>query len=164
MGADIHMWAEKRLRPTDPWQSHSKAEITAANRWYLLFGIIAGVRGGPSLYPIRGIPSNTSDEAKCFMNHDDFHSKTWLSLQELKKCVIKAYGKADEQDYDVKFNKNACKNPYFNRQKIPYSEYPTYDDIVGYFEKWIANEKAEAELLGITDVKPEVRFIIGFDS
>lgn len=161
------MWAETRLRPTDPWQAYRPDEMEGTPRNYYMFGLIAGVRHWDAqLYNPRGFPKDLSQGLSHVPEEMD-HTPTWLTLPELKRCVI-AFNREALREGDTHENlwlklkdPGTGLNPYI----WDYSNglEPTYNDVVAYFEQWVAVEKMEAQLLN-TDAKPEVRFIIFFDS
>lgn len=169
MGADIHMWAETRLRPTDPWQAYRSDDLEATPRNYYMFSLVAGVRGQCNpLFSVRGFPKDLS-EGLAHVPGELEHTPTWLTLQEFKRCLValnrmclREGDKHDELYYKL-VEPGSGLDPYIWKYKVE-DRNPTYSDTVAHFEGWILREKAEAELLGITDVNPEVRFIIFFDS
>lgn len=169
MGCDIHMWAEVRLRSTDPWQAYSTEEMDVTSRNYYFFGLIAGVRsGGLQLYDPRGFPKDLSRELDHVKEEFD-HTPTWLTLQEFKRCLVSFNRMCISEDGYKKLWSSLktpleARSPYFDWEKVGWDNQPHWGDLVGYFERWILDEEAEAQLLGFTDVSPEVRFIIYFDS
>lgn len=172
MGCDIHMYIEKRLRPEDAWvldENHVYEReypddpgyllsATATGRNYYLFGLFAGIRGATKRYKARGLPDDACDTMKEEANGPDWHSHSWLTLDEFKECLIAA-------EYDL--TKNKSTEAFYNY--LDYiDQYETrpedYTTVVNYCEQWMANELAEANLLNRTDVKPEVRIIFWFDN
>jgi hypothetical protein len=172
MGCDIHVYIEKRLRPEDAWQldeNHTVAhddddepryleQVSATNRDYHLFGILAGVRGGRNpLFPQRGIPKDATEILAEYAEGPDWHSHSWLTLAQFKKCLEKA-----ENYYP---NNNKSTDAFYSWKECDWATMPqAYTTMINYCEEWIANETAEAILLNRTDVKPEVRIIFWFDN
>jgi hypothetical protein len=111
MGCDIHMYPERRgsyssngverhywtfvyrYTPDPRWARDTFPRPDRDNyfawgeRWYWLFGQLAGVRrDGPPIVEPRGVPADVSEEAKKDIEDagSDFHSHSWLSLKELQ--------------------------------------------------------------------------------
>lgn len=90
VGADIHDYVEVIIPSNTPgeapvincvWRSAFKG------RDYLLFGLLANVRGDGPVYPLRGVPSEMSTVADAELREDgDIHSRGWLNYVEL--CVV----------------------------------------------------------------------------
>jgi len=167
LGCDIHMFIEKRLRKEDDWQTDDNhvldndgrlTEVTTTNRDYRLFGILANVRTGGAIYPIRGIPEDLSPLILEESKGSDYHSHQWLTLYEFKKCLRAA-------KYDLTANKNSGAFYDWTQEPAGWEGLPeSYTAVVNYCEEWIENETAEAQLLNRTDAQPEVRIIFWFDN
>ncbi len=56
MGCDIHPYLEYYKEGSNYINGFGRVQTGGRN--YLLFSILAGVRGGPALYPQRGVPDN----------------------------------------------------------------------------------------------------------
>lgn len=87
MGCDIHASAERKFDGSwDGYVFAAGIELDI-DRWYTLFGYLAGVRGieDPIVEP-RGFPSKVSDEVKKdYESWDsDAHTPSWLTFKELK--------------------------------------------------------------------------------
>lgn len=84
MGADIHMYGEKK-------NANGEYEMVGEFfdlRSYSIFAFLADVRNYSAIKPIsptRGIPTDVSYEVKYFYNSwfGDAHSASWLTLDEL---------------------------------------------------------------------------------
>lgn len=94
MGCDIHIWTEKqvdgRWTPADDLTGDESeygrkyAEIYEG-RNYALFAMLAGVRNGYDIVPVRppkGLPVDLSPEVEADMWVE--HTPSWLTLAELK--------------------------------------------------------------------------------
>lgn len=104
MGCDIHLYGEKKDENGEYeicWEDESH------NRQYAMFAFLAGVRNYGAITPIsepRGIPKDSAtrnnanyydseDDYLCYPSSkyeydaffDDCHSRSWLSIEELKK-------------------------------------------------------------------------------
>lgn len=94
MGCDIHANIERIFNGDwDKDYPFSVAQNIEIERWYELFGYLAGVRDG-SVKPIvepRGLPTNISCETKEFYEEweDDAHNVSWLTFEELTKLPKK---------------------------------------------------------------------------
>lgn len=167
MGCDIHMYVEKRLSKSDAWQldeNHAINEdgyleqVTATGRNYILFGLMAEVRGNDYLYSARGTPNDISDLLRVESEGPDNHSNSWLTLDEFKNALYIA-------KYDLTANKSCDAFYEYNNYPGGWNSMPEdYTTIVNYCEQWVANELAEAMLLNRTDIEPEVRLIFWFDN
>lgn len=84
MGCDIHLHVEIKHKEKG-WLHYSAPSI---DRWYLLFGRMAGVRTD-EVEPIskpRGLPDDMSEMTRlCYEDQaDDAHSMSWLGRDEIK--------------------------------------------------------------------------------
>jgi hypothetical protein len=84
MGCDIHAYLDVVEAEPDPKTNYKGYTSTFAGRIdlgrnYELFGLLAGVRGGPALYQPRGIPA--FDEMGFRTRHD-----YWLQITEKPSC------------------------------------------------------------------------------
>ena len=119
MGCDIHAWLailsdEGKWEPCGPLSGDEEEihnntdhtgitkQISWGNKWkldclsgrdYRFFGVIAGVR-----YPVdnpiaegRNWPENIGSYFKPISNNPDLHSKTWITLPELKRAFKRAH-------------------------------------------------------------------------
>lgn len=102
MGCDIHFFVERRSKSfmrnkamngiletdkvsdSNEWEQVTDLDFYD-NRNYRLFGLLAGVRGGPALFDRRGFPENISYELqKYYFNYGyDGHSTSYITLSEL---------------------------------------------------------------------------------
>ncbi len=94
MSTDIHCVAERR-QADGTWRSVGRVDL---GRNYVLFGILAGLRGGRAIVePLRGLPGDRDPElcadrdccgdaeSSCDGYHDlGEHSYSWLTLAELR--------------------------------------------------------------------------------
>jgi hypothetical protein len=83
MGCDIHTFVEQQT-PTG-WE-HLEIQEVFDWRSYHLFGWLAGVRNYSQVPPIaepRGLPADVSREVEKESNDLDWHSRSWLSADEL---------------------------------------------------------------------------------
>jgi hypothetical protein len=119
MGCDIHMFPEHRnefcwvhVYRHEPDQYTIKDRFPRrdrdnyfawGNRWYWLFGQLAGVRGGgPPIAEPRGYPEDMDEDVKEHIEsyEPDFHTASWLTLEELQKHDWEAaVSRASEDDY-----------------------------------------------------------------
>lgn len=88
MGADIH---GPYIEEQDLGHWYPVAEFRG-NRNYILFGLLAGVRGESPLFDPRGLPEDMSYAyTKAAADSEAWtHSHSWLTLDELRQ-VRKAY-------------------------------------------------------------------------
>jgi len=102
MGCDIHMYPEVkrngkwefvyRFQPGRYYEEEPEWKDRAnyyawEDRWYWLFGQLAGVRRpGPPIVEPRGFPSDASQAVVAARDDGDgdYHSWSWLTLAELK--------------------------------------------------------------------------------
>jgi hypothetical protein len=181
LGCDIHMFIEKRVDNQFPWEADehhvievedvvddveytTTKEISADGRDYNLFGILAGVRGDGCLYDIRGLPNNVSDvimQASDSIGVDG-HSHSYLSVDEFKKCLVKAgydLEASDRTDAFYEWGSWTKPDGKYDFDKHP----PSFTTIVNYCEAWI-KEIAKEDFLGIDEYRPEIRLIFWFDN
>lgn len=94
MGCDIHATIEyekyRKERPDVNIWWRGLAKDFAIDRWYDLFGHLAGVRREGEIEPIvppRGVPTDASFEFKEEYEKwdSDAHTPSWLTFAELKK-------------------------------------------------------------------------------
>jgi hypothetical protein len=74
-----------RLTGMGPWHVVLRNEGCPTARNYVLFTALAGVRDSHGVVPIsepRGLPGDLSEEARKFLD-DNFHSASWLTLDEV---------------------------------------------------------------------------------
>jgi hypothetical protein len=100
MGADIHLWVERRTEKS--WQFANSYEIEQfdkeswiawdepfSDRNYFLFALLAGVRNLDTKFmpilPVRGMPTDISEIGKRIVDEweGDGHSHSWASAIEL---------------------------------------------------------------------------------
>ena len=170
MGCDVHMFIEHRENPDQPWKSdpgHSTFiedgdvyvhAVSATNRNYELFGILASVRSNGCIYPQRGLPDDVSPLVKQESDRwdSDAHSHSWLTLQEFKICLAAA-------KYD--WTKEKCSTAFYEWQSFKsYKDRPPdYTPIVWRCEEYIDSVLGENVLLG-TQHRPETRIVFWFDN
>jgi len=168
VGCDIHFYIEKRRDKTEPWimDEHHVAEhpednhphipdFRGAHRNYEMFYIMAGVRrygDENQLFSPRGMPDDMDPILKKASDGEDWHSHSWLSIQEFERCLLEYH----PPNYNIALDlMKSDDNRYDN---------PTdYDEILVYAHKWLVDEQVENTLLNI-DKKPEVRFVFWFDN
>ncbi len=81
MGCDIHLYQEVKVGGV--WWLYSTPRI---DRWYALFGKMAGVRGdGPAIIAPKGIPEDASAITRlCLKDWKlDAHNHSWLDTDEI---------------------------------------------------------------------------------
>lgn len=162
MGADIHCYVEYTEKagsvPLDDWQCFG-GRINPGRNYYL-FGLLAGVRGGPPIFEPRGMPQSYSYEVrgdhliyvsdgggentvtperaeqlvnsccaqyvksvngaeKAFITHPDYHSHSFLSLDEYA-CVLKECEKAIDYKYSISPEYYAVKAAMMELEKLGY--------------------------------------------
>lgn len=92
MGADIHLFTEKRIGKK--WVMINRLYDGPANsRNYARFAKLAGVRGdGPEP---KGIPSDISDSGKLFIDdwYGDGHSHSYMGAKEAAQIFLETDGK-----------------------------------------------------------------------
>lgn len=106
MGADIHGFWEVKDH-TGNWIA---IDTINSQRNYMWFGIIAGVRGGPSIgTELRGVPSDASGAYRDLLDEwgVDLHSHTWLSISEVREACVElnrrmaeSYNEPSESPYE----------------------------------------------------------------
>ncbi|RLA39645.1 MAG: hypothetical protein DRR06_18800 [Gammaproteobacteria bacterium] len=79
MGVDTHVIVETSI--DHGWEAIAEVYWWRAS---LLFGLIAGVRGGGPIIEPRGLPDNTSWKTERWREDGDLHSFTYLTREELK--------------------------------------------------------------------------------
>lgn len=83
MGCDIH--AHLEIRCNGKWEHYS---ILPIDRWYELFGVMAGVRGTlPAIVPPKGVPDDMSVITKLDWEQwdTDAHTPSWFNEEEIDK-------------------------------------------------------------------------------
>ena len=92
MGCDGHFYIEVVEKFAGGHTTNKEYVMCVAERvWfgrnYILFGLMAGVRGGRTLFEPKGLPENmSSDVARASKEWgSDGHSHSWLSIDELWK-------------------------------------------------------------------------------
>lgn len=164
MGCDIHLYIETRKDKTEPWSiddfhtydrvlydadasdSESYLEINKfGNRNYYMFGLMAAVRGINAIFQPKDLPGDVSqilaEKSAC----TDYHSHSWLSLDEFKICLNQR-----EKDYK---NENGPEKTWSD----------SYDECYKKASEWLLRETGEAHLLG-NGAEPQIRFIFWFDN
>jgi hypothetical protein len=106
MGCDIHPSIARRtgdgkLKPF----MYSRLDL---GRDYLMFGLLAGVRGGEELFEPRGLPDDVpfTDQFDFDRMEDDAHTPSWLTTAEVMQ-VVAAYSTSNEQNREER-----CLNPH----------------------------------------------------
>lgn len=84
MGTDIHLFVEYRepspvLGIPGPWKPAHVSELSLP-RYYELFNLLGGARGGDPVHPNRGFPDDMSRHVGRKMR--GYHSETWLTRDE----------------------------------------------------------------------------------
>jgi hypothetical protein len=126
MGCDIHGYIEIKI--DGQWVTYSRLEI---DRDYDLFGKIAGVRRGdiePVALP-RGIPSDVAAVVNLEIARDNYHSFTWLTLEEME--MIQMWW------HECRNNKASYKEPWgcylfgndFSRRSLTEWDIPRVTDV-----------------------------------
>jgi hypothetical protein len=140
MGCDIHAAVEVRGWGDKDWTFVAEPPTP---RNYAFFGALAGVRY-PSPVPLadgRGLPANTSDEARERCNGD--HSDSWCTLKEL---------------VDAKASMRVHMD----------TTYPRFDSEGDVLDQWIAlgqmMDTAHAYYGGDENDGSRTRFVFNFDS
>lgn len=85
MGTDIHLHVELRVNGT--WEHYACPSV---QRWYALFGVMAGVRGdAPPIAIPKGVPCNMSIITRMSYEHHgrDAHTASWFNEDEIDKLV-----------------------------------------------------------------------------
>ena len=85
MGCDIHLHIEVKM--DGKWHHYNHPDVGGN---YALFGLMAGVRGSSSLFPVRGLPTDATEivkfDAKCW--ETDGHTHSYLNGKEIIKLII----------------------------------------------------------------------------
>jgi len=90
MGCDIHpyicRWTEEK------GFNHFSYEQLDFGRNYVIFGLMAGVRGDKQLFEPRGLPDDLPSAVQFASEYygDDWHTPSWLNVDELRE-VRNAY-------------------------------------------------------------------------
>lgn len=83
MGCDIHMFIEGKLKGEDEWTLINQPDV---DRWYSLFGKLAGVRGSqePIVEP-KGFPTDASKATRAVYEYwgPDAHTPSFLTWEEI---------------------------------------------------------------------------------
>lgn len=108
MGCDIHSLAEYRTDSHSPWQAagriftepiplhgeDGKTSEPFSDRWYALFGLLAGIRVDiePLAAP-RGIPDDCTAQYRAMLDEygGDAHTPSWLTVTELLAVDLDGY-------------------------------------------------------------------------
>lgn len=112
MGCDIHMWVERR-EADGKW--HLVPDAMVYNeRWYVLFGWLAGVRGyGPPIAERRGWPADISEALSNHLTNPlsvdkrldspGDHTPSWLNVLEIEEAYKllpkNGYDKASQESF-----------------------------------------------------------------
>jgi len=83
MGCDIHVVIEKKIE--GKWVQIDVPDVFDY-RSYGYFGFLANVRNYSAITPIddpRGVPEDVKEQYKEIINDDNYHSFSWLSVEEL---------------------------------------------------------------------------------
>jgi len=104
MGCDIHFHIEVKINKE--WHHYASPDV---NRWYDLFGALAGVRSSEKpIVQQKGFPKDASLVTKVAYEYmkEDAHSPSWLNSNEiikLEKWLDKKQQEAKEEDEDIEF-------------------------------------------------------------
>ena len=91
MGCDIHCYVEFKKPKYDFWDFFG--DRINPGRHYNLFGHIAGVRRDTApVVERRGVPDDMSWSAKDDWGGPDWHSATWLTVEEFELAIKRASG------------------------------------------------------------------------
>ena len=126
MGADI--WIHVEHKPKDAsWYAYGRE--FCVRRFYPLFGFMAGARSQyEPLFAPRGLPGDMSRTTcrKYKYGIPDFHTPSWLTVQEFKQCIdcAKAIAAAEGLCFSADYN--------------PFED---YDMVYGYMERFDASGK-----------------------
>lgn len=86
MGCDIHAFIEYQCDDYHVTQSQ-----VFIDRWYILFGALAGVRDSDvvNLFPARGLPEDIGVETRgaWYDWQDDAHHASWLTTAEFEQAI-----------------------------------------------------------------------------
>lgn len=98
MGCDIHVHMEMRYK--GEWVHHAAPRV---ERWYELFGILAGVRDSskaPIVEP-KGFPEDASLTTRIEWESEDYwHDPSWLNEEE----IMRLEDWLEKQNKDLEFN------------------------------------------------------------
>jgi len=176
MGADIHMFLQRRKNPKAKWELHpghvegeyGLEELTGGDRWYEFFGHLGGVRGNSNraIAACKGLPKDCPD--KLIEQSTDDHSHSYCTLKQFETAVIRAMKSSDHyESFEEEMDRSEDTTLFWDWQSHIYGDgSPGYFSILRYCNKWIWETKVENGLAGIkTDLnKPQIRFIYYFDS
>ena len=104
----------------------------------------------------RGLPNDASEEAKQWLEENQYHSVTWCSLNELERSIEK-FSKIVKKEQEDPYQLEPAPGIFVELG----SSWQSYVDAAP-IRKAYEDLCAEAEFLGIP--KPKIRIIIGFDS
>jgi len=84
MGCDIYAYIETSSLQGNVWWLDAKFWC---GRDYSLFGLMSGVRGGPPLFPPRGLPDDIGIGVRAELEtfSPEIHSHSYLSIEEVEK-------------------------------------------------------------------------------
>lgn len=95
MGCDIHCYIEHRKKDYDRWSLFGGRINPGRN--YGLFGLLAGVRGGNAIIPVRGRPSDmswgTESEDRCFIHDGEKEEANYVASGTAAKWVEQGYSR-----------------------------------------------------------------------
>ncbi len=171
MGADWHVYLEYK-KPGGKWEAHPNhrewtdyigirklEEVPSlSGRNYVLFGIVAGVRGGDTLFSARGLPVDIS-EAVSSQFDDGYHTPTWLTFYEFERC-FKKWVKEWNRYYSDPSDKLHSNHPASDAWK----KSGISTAIFTWIRQELTIEEVENKLLGLRRGKTKYRFVIWFDS
>lgn len=176
MGCDIHCFIETRQAGTTEWQIDPQhlanpderdriRNVTAASRWYALFGVLAGVRVRTvrQIDIPRGFPEDITPELRAYEESwgSDLHHKSWCTVEEFEEAL----GIATQHDglnYGYQavrpLERSTYRNPFFRYEDYDWKDIPWYPDIVNYCK--------ELQIDNILLDRPplEVRIVFAFDN
>lgn len=97
MGCDIHVCVELKESWGNKWCACILEDGAFSDRNYVLFGMLAGVRGdGPTISEPRGWPPDLSPEVKTAIENDmGDHSASWLTVKE----ILEFHKSGEQQQY-----------------------------------------------------------------
>ncbi|NBB79925.1 MAG: hypothetical protein GVY36_10840 [Verrucomicrobia bacterium] len=85
MGCDIHPYI-CRWTEDEGFENFSYEQLDFA-RNYVIFGLMAGIRGNEQLFEPRGLPDDLPSAVQFAFeyNRDDWHTPSWLKIDELRE-------------------------------------------------------------------------------
>lgn len=140
MGCNIHLHTE--IKVEGKWHHWGAPNMP---RWYDLYAKMAGVRCSEFITPLsmpRGIPEDTTDTTKLFIDYDNYHDHSWLGADEI----------AELEQWSYDYRPDSTVEPSMRKDNFAFPE-----SMWGYLlgNPWSSYQEADIE---------DIRFIFWFDN